>query len=87
MRDQVLVRRSWERSPSQSLRFCRDSELEATAEIMAHVSNQDLLLNVEWIRGHPKVQEMSELLVKWQGLEEVEASWAPYVSLNVLGLL
>nr|CCA16690.1 chromodomain protein putative [Albugo laibachii Nc14] len=65
------------------LKFYRDSELEASEEIMAHVLNKDLLLNVDSIRGHRKVQEQWELLVKWQGLEEVEeASWEPYVFLK-----
>nr|CCA20340.1 AlNc14C91G5710 [Albugo laibachii Nc14] len=62
------------------LKFYGDSELETTEEIMAHVTNQDLLLNVESIYVHRKVQEKWKLLVKWKGLEEVEASWEPYVS-------
>ena len=49
---------------------------------MAHVLKQRLLLSMGSLRGHRKVQEKWELLVKWQGLEEVEASWEPYVSLK-----
>ncbi|CCI11573.1 unnamed protein product [Albugo candida] len=64
------------------LKFYRDSELEATDDIVAHVLNQDLMLNVESIRGHRKVHGKWEFLIQWQGLEEVEASWEPYVSLK-----
>ncbi|OWZ03927.1 hypothetical protein PHMEG_00024262 [Phytophthora megakarya] len=59
------------------LKFYADSSLEITEEMVQHVSNQGLLLNVERFCSARFNDELSrwELEVSWQGLEEVENSY------------
>jgi hypothetical protein len=65
------------------LKFYRDATMNTTAEIKAHISNQDVLLGVEEIQNHRKVARNKwELKVKWLGLEEVESSWEPFEKLR-----
>ncbi|KAE8884486.1 hypothetical protein PF003_g31408 [Phytophthora fragariae] len=59
------------------LKFYADSSLDITEEMMQHVSNQGLLLNVERFCGARYNDELSrwELEVSWQGLEDAENSY------------
>nr|CCA26210.1 chromodomain protein putative [Albugo laibachii Nc14] len=61
------------------LHFYRDAKLMVTKTFKQHVANQDMLLLIEQIQNHRWNEKGKhwELLVKWQGLEDMESSWEP----------
>ncbi|OWY94441.1 hypothetical protein PHMEG_00035828 [Phytophthora megakarya] len=65
------------------LRFYCDEDLNQSAELLELVSSQGIMLGVEAIRDHRYNRVLSrwELLVSWVGLQAIEDSWEPLVTL------
>ncbi|TYZ69491.1 hypothetical protein PybrP1_001835 [[Pythium] brassicae (nom. inval.)] len=59
------------------LKMYADSSLDVNEELIQHVSTQGILLGVKQFKAHRFNKQIKrwELLVAWQGLEEVEDSW------------
>ncbi|OWZ08419.1 hypothetical protein PHMEG_00019044 [Phytophthora megakarya] len=65
------------------LRFCCDEDLNQSAELLELVSRQGIMLGVDAIRDHcyNRVLSRWELLVSCVGLQAIENSWEPLVTL------
>ncbi|OWY98346.1 hypothetical protein PHMEG_00030909, partial [Phytophthora megakarya] len=59
------------------LKFFADSSLDVTEELIAHVGNQGMVLEIEEFKAHRFVKTRKEwqLLVSWDGLQAEENSW------------
>ncbi|KAG6586659.1 uncharacterized protein IUM83_18147 [Phytophthora cinnamomi] len=59
------------------LKFFADSSLDVTEELVAHVGNQEMVLEIELFKDHRFAQSCNEwqLLVSWVGLQAEEDSW------------
>lgn len=65
------------------LKVFADSDLLVTAEMLEHVAAQGVVLDVKAIKEHrwSSLRRDYELLISWRGLEEIEDSWEPFVSI------
>jgi transposase InsO family protein len=65
------------------LKFYCDAELNVSVEVREHVAAQGIVLGVRGISRHRRNAESNEweLLVSWQGLQDVENSWEPFDSM------
>ncbi|KAH9109558.1 hypothetical protein AeMF1_015387 [Aphanomyces euteiches] len=54
-----------------------EESFEVTVELLEHISEQGIMLKVSSISTHKLDKDAGEyvLLVHWEGLEEIEASW------------
>ncbi|GMF25827.1 unnamed protein product [Phytophthora fragariaefolia] len=59
------------------LKFFADSSLDVTEELVAHIGNQGMVLEIEQFKDHRFSQSSNEwqLLVSWVGLQAEEDSW------------
>jgi hypothetical protein len=59
------------------VKFYAEADLDVNDEILEHVSRQGVLLKVEKVLDARWNADVSnyQLLVKWDGLEEIESSW------------
>lgn len=59
------------------LKFFADSSLDVTEELLAHVGNQGMVLEIEQFKDHRFIKSRNEwqLLVSWVGLQVEEDSW------------
>ncbi|KAG6612015.1 RNA-dependent DNA polymerase [Phytophthora cinnamomi] len=65
------------------LKFYADAELDTTAELLELVSSQGMLLGVEKLVDHRYNHDLNrwELFVSWAGLQAIENSWEPLITL------
>lgn len=65
------------------LKFYADSNLEVTEELQEHVASQGIILCVDELLEHRwnNATNEFEILVSWKGLESIENSWEPLISL------
>ncbi|EGZ26850.1 hypothetical protein PHYSODRAFT_469054 [Phytophthora sojae] len=67
------------------LKMYADSSLDLRAfgEILEHIANQDVYFTVASFKEHRKHPAHSyEVLVAWEGLEEIEDSWEPMTTMH-----
>jgi hypothetical protein len=65
------------------LKFYADEKFEVTEEIREHIAAQGIVLAIEKLLQHRYNDHSKEyeILVAWKGLEAIESSWEPVVSL------
>ncbi|GMF52093.1 unnamed protein product [Phytophthora fragariaefolia] len=65
------------------LKFYADAELDTTAELLELVSSQGMLLGVEKLVDHRYNRDLNrwELFVSWAGLQAIDNSWEPLITL------
>jgi Chromo (CHRromatin Organisation MOdifier) domain len=63
------------------LRFYHDASLEITEEIQSHINTQGMIYHVNSIVGvrYNPSNKKWEVLVKWQGFQNIEDTWEPFV--------
>ncbi|POM69893.1 Hypothetical protein PHPALM_13794 [Phytophthora palmivora] len=66
------------------LKFFDDSDLQVTEELLQHITNQGIVLDVQEIKQHRwnAARKDYELCISWRGLEEIEDSWEPFLSMR-----
>ncbi|ETK84594.1 hypothetical protein L915_10456 [Phytophthora nicotianae] len=80
--ENLVTGRTYEVHASR-LKFYADADLNTNEELLELVSNQGMVLGVEGFSGHRLNQQLKrwELLVAWTGLQAIENSWEPIITL------